>query len=87
MTPETLRVVAMVTCAALLSGYTIAITVFALATCGERRGGVRVRGVGRGVGSVFPLAGGAGGGAVRDARRVGGVPSRAGSGWSSRRRM
>lgn len=32
MTPETLRVVAMVTCAALLSGYTIAITVFALAT-------------------------------------------------------
>jgi hypothetical protein len=32
MTPETLRVVAMVTCAALLSGYTSAITVFALAT-------------------------------------------------------
>ena len=32
MTPETLRVVAMVTCAALLSGYTIAITVFSLAT-------------------------------------------------------
>ena len=31
MTPETLRVVAMVTCAALLSGYTIAITVFSLA--------------------------------------------------------